>query len=282
MCGIVASCRCLRAGQTTAANREGSVNHRIKMSPQQLSQQLQQGLDAIIHRGPDGSGTWVSQDGSIGLGHCRLSINDLSPSGAQPIHNANDTIHAVVNGEIYDFDRLHDVCISKHGYRFTGHSDSELVVALYQIHGAPGLFEHLRGEFAFILVDERPGSQRVIAVRDRFGIKPLLWTIVSDRVVMAAEAKALKPLGWQPEWDVQSIADSGSLVDERTVFKNVQSVKPGHWMEITDGRGIQMHQYWDSDFQDKVSCSHVEKQHHTKNSSLRPSGQQLCDNGQWT
>lgn len=279
MCGIVASCRCLRAGRTTAANGDGSVNHGIEVSPQQLSHQLQQGLDAIVHRGPDGSGTWVSQDGSIGLGHCRLSINDLSPSGAQPIHNANDSIHAVVNGEIYDFDRLHDVCTSKHGYRFTGHSDSELVVALYQIHGAPGLFEHLRGEFAFILVDQRPGSQRVIAVRDRFGIKPLVWTMVSDRVVLAAEAKALKPLGWQPEWDVQSITDSGSLVDERTVFKNVQSVKPGHWMEITDGRGIQMHQYWDSNFQDKVSCSHIEKQHHTKNASLRPSSQQLCDNG---
>ncbi|XP_044715665.1 asparagine synthase domain-containing protein [Hirsutella rhossiliensis] len=228
MCGIVASCRC-----------------------PSLSQHLQHGLDAIKHRGPDGSGTWVSQDGSIGLGHCRLSINDLSPLGAQPIHNA-DSIHAVVNGEIYDFDRLRDICASEHGYRFTGHSDSELVVALYQIHGAPGLFEHLRGEFAFVLVDQRPGSQRVIAVRDRFGIKPLVWTTVGDRVVLAAEAKALKPLGWQPEWDVQSITDSGWLVDERTVFKNVQSVKPGHWMEITDGRGIQMHQYWDADFPDKT------------------------------
>ncbi|KAM4057413.1 asparagine synthase domain-containing protein [Hirsutella rhossiliensis] len=251
MCGIVASCRCPSAGETTTENGDGSVNHGIETSPQQLSQHLQHGLDAIKHRGPDGSGTWVSQDGSIGLGHCRLSINDLSPLGAQPIHNA-DSIHAVVNGEIYDFDRLRDICASEHGYRFTGHSDSELVVALYQIHGAPGLFEHLRGEFAFVLVDQRPGSQRVIAVRDRFGIKPLVWTTVGDRVVLAAEAKALKPLGWQPEWDVQSITDSGWLVDERTVFKNVQSVKPGHWMEITDGRGIQMHQYWDADFPDKT------------------------------
>jgi asparagine synthase (glutamine-hydrolysing) len=266
MCGIVASCRCPGAGQiaTTKGDNNNFVNHNgngyVENPTRILSDQLHQGLDAIKHRGPDGSGTWISQDGSIGLGHCRLSINDLSRSGDQPIHNADGSIHAVVNGEIYDFDRLRKICISEHGYQFNGQSDSELVVALYQIHGAPNLFEHLRGEFAFVLVDETPARQRVIAARDRFGIKPLLWTTIGDRILFAAEAKALRPLGWQPEWDVQSITDSGWLVDERTIFKNVKAVKPGHWMEITRDGGMQMHRYWDTDFDDKVCHDNPEKQ----------------------
>lgn len=249
MCGIVGCCRFSSAAQPAPVTNGHGDRHR-----EALSDQLQRGLDAIKHRGPDGSGIWVSQDGSIGIGHCRLSINDLSPAGAQPIHDAKGYLHAVVNGELYDYDRLRAICTSEHGYFFHGHSDSELVVALYQIHGAPGLFEHLRGEFAFVLVDETPGAQRVIAARDRFGIKPLLWTTVDDKVLFAAEAKALPSLGWQPEWDVQSITDSGWLVDERTIFKTVRSVKPGHWMEVALHNGIQMHRYWDAEYEDKTKA----------------------------
>ncbi|KAM3564374.1 hypothetical protein ARSEF4850_001884 [Beauveria asiatica] len=201
---------------------------------QGLAKQIQAGVDAIKHRGPDGSGVWISPDARVGLGHCRLSINDLSPSGDQPLHSDDGHIHAVVNGEIYDHDRLRQVCIKEHGYKFTGNSDSELVIALYKMHGAPSFLEHLRGELAFVLHDEL--LKKVIAGRDRFGIKPL----------------AFLPLGWKPEWNVRATTDSGWMMDDRTVFKGVRKLMPGHWMEVTEERGVEIHEYWDAEYPDKT------------------------------
>ncbi|KAI5867879.1 asparagine synthase [Durotheca rogersii] len=216
-----------------------------------LAKQLQAAVDIINHRGPDESGVWVSDDGSVGLGHCRLSINDLSPSGSQPLHSDDGQVHAIVNGEIYDYDRLREICAGEHGYTFGGHSDSELVLALYKIYGAPAMFEHLRGEFAFVLYDAREGSKRVIAGRDRFGIKPLVWTVSGDRLLLGAEAKSFLGMGWQPEWDVHAIADSGWMMDDRTLFKGVKKVLPGHWLELTEERGLETHRYWDAQYPDK-------------------------------
>lgn len=218
-----------------------------------LGMRLQASIDKIKHRGPDGSGVWVSDDAKVGLAHCRLSINDLTPSGAQPLHSRDGLIHAVVNGEIYDFDRLRRECAEQHGYRFTGESDSEVVIALYKAYGAPGFLEHLRGEFSFVLYDEREGSRRVIASRDRYGIKPLFWTVVDDKVLFAAEMKAFLPMGWKPEWDVRGITDSGWILDDRTMFKGVRKLMPGHWIEVTDERGVEIQEYWAAEYPDKVS-----------------------------
>ncbi|KAL2363928.1 hypothetical protein RJZ56_003137 [Blastomyces dermatitidis] len=186
------------------------------------------------HRGPDGSGIWVSPDGSIGLGHCRLAINDLSPSGSQPLSSDDGQIHTVVNGEIYDYDRLRGVSAVVHGYKFHGESDSELVLAVYKIHGCPEFFKHLRGEFAFILYDSRDGCKTVIAGRE-----------------IAAEAKAFLPLGWKPEWDVGAILERGWTVDDRIQFKGVKKVLPGQWLEISK-KGLELQRYWDSDYEDKT------------------------------
>lgn len=213
--------------------------------------QLQASIALLNHRGPDESGIWVNDDASVALGHCRLAINDLSPSGRQPLSSDDGYIQAVVNGEIYDQDRLREFCSAEHGYKFCSESDSELVVALYKIYGSPGLFLHLRGEFAFVLYDQRPGQQRVVAARDRFGIKPLVWTTIDDRVLLASEAKAFLPLGWKPEWDVEAIATSAWQLDHRTLFKGVHKLLPGHWLEIKDAR-VEQFRYWDAEYEDKV------------------------------
>lgn len=272
MCGITASIALPRRkvdeqtiAHTNGINGANGINgingtngtngingHADGHTTETLTTQLQASIDTINHRGPDGSGIWISPDASIGLGHCRLSINDLSPSGTQPLTSDDGQIHAVVNGEIYDHDRLRDVCTTEHGYKFNGESDSELVVALYKIHGPPVFFEHLRGEFAFVLYDNREASKRVIAGRDRFGIKPLVWTVVGGRLLMAAEAKAFLPMGWEPEWDVGAIVDSGWMMDHRTLFKGVRKLLPGHWMEVSEERGIKTHKYWDAEYEDKV------------------------------
>lgn len=153
----------------------------------------------------------------------RLSIKDLSAAATQPFSNRERTIHAVVNGEFYEYDALYEDLASDrsgtHDFRST--SDSELLIALYEQYGVE-LFSYLRGEFAFVLFDSK--RQLLFAARDRFGIKPLFWTIVDDRLLIASEAKAFLPFGWKPEWDVRSIVEDGWLHDERTLFRGVRKV----------------------------------------------------------
>ncbi|KAI8633861.1 asparagine synthase [Xylariaceae sp. FL1651] len=192
-----------------------------------LKSRLSKSLDVITHRGPDAQGVWINPENTIGLAHCRLSINDLSVDGIQPLHDDEDHIHAVINGEIYDNDRLREQCIKEFGYKFKGHSDSETVVALYKHCGD------------------------VIAARDRFGIKPLFWTILGDKLLIAAEMKAFLPLGWKPEWDVDSMALGNCFNGSWTIFKSVQRVEPGKYMIVSPDGNIQHHQYWDFVYEDK-------------------------------
>jgi asparagine synthase (glutamine-hydrolysing) len=151
----------------------------------------------------------------------RLAINDLSPDGIQPFHDHERTVHAVVNGEFYDYDNIRKDLEAKTDYKFQGRSDSELAIALYKYHGL-NFLRHLRGEFACVLFDE--SQQLLIAARDRYGIKPLFWTVQDGRLLIAAEIKAFLPLGWKPEWDVKSLLDAGWNHDERTLFKGIAKV----------------------------------------------------------
>ncbi|KAK2028333.1 asparagine synthase [Colletotrichum zoysiae] len=264
MCGISA-CLDIPAGHRFNAkihngcanatdNRNGALTGEDFDGIKDLGDQLSKSLSIISHRGPDAKGVWVSANGLVGLGHCRLAINDLTTDGNQPIHSDEDTIHAVVNGEIYDHDRIRHEC-EKKGYRFKSTSDSEVILALYKAYGAPQLFEHLRGEFAFVLYDEV--TERLILARDRFGIKPLLWTIIPQpggrsRLIVAPEAKAFLPLGWNPLWDVGAIVEGGWMQDGRSLFRGVQKLPPGHWMEVSKDGVMKLHQYWDSDYKDKT------------------------------
>jgi asparagine synthase (glutamine-hydrolysing) len=181
------------------------------------------------------------------LAHTRLAIKDLSPAGAQPLHDAADTIHAIVNGELYDYAKLKKD-LTDWGYTFQGDSDSELLLALYARDGQR-CFESLRGEFAFVLYDS--ARQLVIAARDRYGVKPLFWTISEGRLLFASEAKAFKPLGWKAEWDVRSITEDGWLHDERTLFKGVRKILPGHYMICHSFDFFNQRRYWEVTFPDK-------------------------------
>lgn len=92
-----------------------------------------------------------------------------------------------------------------------------------------------------------------LAVVDRYGIKPLYYTVNDGRLLMASEAKAFLPFGWQPEWDVQSIRDNGWLCDRRTLFQGVNKVLPGQYLTCTSFGAISQHKYWDFEYKDKVS-----------------------------
>ncbi|MGH9725851.1 MAG: asparagine synthetase B family protein, partial [Candidatus Acidiferrales bacterium] len=122
--------------------------------------------DQIVHRGPDDEGTFVQ--GRVGLGMRRLSIIDLS-TGHQPIHNEDQSVWIVFNGEIYNFQELRPE-LEKRGHHFYTHTDTEAIVHLYEEYGADCV-KKLRGMFAFAIWDAK--KQSLLLARDRFGKKPL-------------------------------------------------------------------------------------------------------------
>ncbi len=126
-------------------------------------------MDLIQHRGPDGSGKFLS--GPVGLGHRRLSIIDLN-TGGQPMSNEDGTVWVVYNGEIYNFHELRTK-LEERGHRFKSTTDTEVIVHLYEEMGDQCV-TRLRGMFAFALWDER--QQRLLLARDRVGVKPLYYT----------------------------------------------------------------------------------------------------------
>ncbi|PVH76509.1 N-terminal nucleophile aminohydrolase, partial [Cadophora sp. DSE1049] len=251
MCGISAIVALPGGHSSTTCDHdisEGSSSE-AKARRAQLTEEMEASLKNIQHRGPDYSGVWISSDESIVFGHARLAIMGLSPSGNQPLHSPDGTVHAVVNGELYDYEEIKAKLVQEIAYPFSSHTDSELVLALYQAYGLD-FVQHLRGEFAICIYDER--KRLFIAVRDRYGIKPLFWTIQNGRLLVAAEIKAFLPLAWTPEWDVKSIIEAGWNFDDRTLFKDVKKVRPGCVMTCDAEGAIEQRQYWDIEYPDKM------------------------------
>ena len=120
-------------------------------------------LKKLDHRGPDDFGIFHKPHQPVIMGHTRLSIIDIA-GGHQPLSSPDNLVHVIVNGELYDFERIRTELESKHGYRFKTQSDSEIALHLYLEYGMSFL-EHLRGEFAIIIWDQR--HDMVFAIRDR-------------------------------------------------------------------------------------------------------------------
>ncbi|CEP15444.1 hypothetical protein [Parasitella parasitica] len=200
---------------------------------------LRKSLEYINHRGPDSSGIYISPCGRSGLGHVRLSVNDLA-HGQQPLSSQEGDIHVVVNGEFYDYKRIRSELQAK-GYEFKTESDSEIALCLYQEYGLSFL-DHLRGEFAICIWDA--SKCRFIVAKDRFGVKPLYFTMVKGALLVASEIKAFLPMDWTPEWDVDSLLNNGVMFDFRTAFKGVNKLPPAHYMVATSTGNIQIRPYW--------------------------------------
>lgn len=205
---------------------------------------LAKATQQLSYRGPDKLSQWIAAHQLVGLGHTRLSIIDLT-TGDQPIANENAQLHVIVNGEFYDFERIR--CeLKQKGHRFSTCSDSEIVLHLYEEFGTQCL-HHLRGEFAFILWDE--SKQLLFAARDRFGIKPLFYTMVGEILYLASEAKALFAAGVPARWDHESFFQQLFLYanQDRTLFEGVYQVPPGHYLMATR-HGVELVRYWDLDY----------------------------------
>jgi asparagine synthase (glutamine-hydrolysing) len=205
---------------------------------------LARATQQLNHRGPDQQRQWIASHQRVGLGHTRLSIIDMT-TGDQPIANEDEQVHIVVNGEFYDFERIQSE-LKQRGHQLRSRSDSEIALHLYEDFGT-GCLDYLRGEFAFILWDE--SNQLLFAARDRFGIKPLFYTIIDNTLYLASEAKALFAAGVPAHWDYESFFQQLFIYvnQDRTLFKGVYQVPPGYYLLATPN-SIQLVRYWDLDY----------------------------------
>ncbi|HEY9647298.1 MAG TPA: asparagine synthase (glutamine-hydrolyzing), partial [Chroococcidiopsis sp.] len=205
---------------------------------------FRRGLERLEHRGPDGKGAWISPHRRVALGHTRLSIIDLN-TGEQPIANLDGSLRIVANGEFYDFERVRQR-LQEWGYTFKTQSDTEIALHLYDQFG-PECLRYLRGEFAFVIWDDR--QQLMFAARDRFGIKPLYYTVYQDTLYLASEIKALLAAGIPAVWDQETFlaVNARALHPERTLVAGVQQVPPGHFLIASHGT-VKLQRYWDFDY----------------------------------
>ena len=216
-------------------------------------------IECVKHRGPDGLS--VKVDGRVALAHARLSIIDLA-GGWQPIHNEDQTVWTVLNGEIFNYIELRRE-LEGRGHRFYTQSDTEVIVHLYEEHGED-FVQHLNGQFAIAVHDTR--RHRLVIARDRVGIRPVFYAIASGRFVVASEIKALLKL---PEIsrriDLRALGEVftyWSPLPPRTVFEGVSQLPPGHVLSLELDAPVpapRIRCYWDWHFPESVPTGRSEE-----------------------
>jgi len=213
----------------------------------------------LFHRGPDGQRHWISADGRVALGHARLSIIDLA-TGDQPIASEDERTRIIVNGEFYGFEAIQRE-LEQGGHCLRTRSDSEIALHLYEDIGLQCV-HRLRGEFAFVLWDAR--NRTMVAVRDRFGIKPLFYAWHDDALYLASEVKALFAAGVPARWDTDAVSHSIEYGGPQTstLYDGVHQVPPAHYLIATD-RHVQLHQYWDFNYRPAGDAGQRPAEEHT-------------------
>lgn len=204
------------------------------------------------HRGPDDSGFWERKfaDGAyVGLGSRRLAILDLSPLGHMPMCNRERSLWITYNGEIYNFVELRRELEAK-GHRFASHTDTEVVLHLYEQEG-PECVKRLNGMFAFAICDLRAGTPTLFMARDHFGVKPFYYFHAGKRFAFASEIKALLQVpGIEAELDPEALHQYLTFLwvpDPKTMFRRILKMPAGHYAILRDGE-LKLTEYWDLTF----------------------------------
>ncbi|HUS12264.1 MAG TPA: asparagine synthase (glutamine-hydrolyzing) [Pyrinomonadaceae bacterium] len=194
-------------------------------------------------RGPDGEGleSWPA----CVLGHRRLAIFDLSEAGCQPMLSPDGRIGVTFNGAIYNFRELRGELQAK-GKVFHSETDTEVLVEGYQSWGIDGLVQRLRGMFAFGLWDQ--DAHKLFLVRDRLGVKPLIYTSTPDNgIAFASTVRALKSAGLVGDIDEQAVVDYlefGYVPDDRAIYRGAVKVPAGAIVEWSPKTGVRTYNYW--------------------------------------
>jgi asparagine synthase (glutamine-hydrolysing) len=200
--------------------------------------------DTIEYRGPDAAGQLVQDN--VALAHRRLSIIDLSEAGRQPLANQDGSIHAVVNGEVYNYQPLREQLLAA-GHRFQGGSDSEVLLHAYEEWGT-ACFARFNGMFAAGIWDQR--RKRLVLARDPLGKKPLYYQYLPGKRILFAST--LRPLMAWPDFDkrvdrraIHYYLRSGYIPAPLSAFEQTFKVLPGHVLTLDADGSMQQQAYWD-------------------------------------
>lgn len=202
--------------------------------------------DALRHRGPDDKGVWVDENSAVALGHRRLSIIDTSVAGHQPMESSCGRYVVVLNGEIYNFRALRKE-LELSGFKFRGHSDTEVMLAQISRDGLQGAVEKFNGMFAFALWDRQ---DKILSLcRDRLGEKPLYYGFINNGFVFASQLKALKKFpGFIGEVDRQVLTlylRYNCIPAPYSIYKNIKKLLPGEILTFKiEDKSINTKAYW--------------------------------------
>ncbi len=212
--------------------------------------QVEKATKIIEHRGPDNHGFFY--DNYIGLGHRRLSIIDLSEKGKQPMTNEQEDMWVVYNGEVYNFQEIREDLEQK-GHKFKSNTDSEVVLHAYEQYGEHCLHK-FNGMFAFAIWDSK--KKQIFLARDRAGVKPLYYYYDKDKFIFASEIKSIFEFGIEKKVNKKILYDYFNyfiLIGEETLFENIYSLQPGHYMILKlKGNEIEKGKWFDIDYSSEL------------------------------
>jgi asparagine synthase (glutamine-hydrolysing) len=201
----------------------------------------------LAHRGPDDAGVWVDERAGLGLGHRRLSILDLSPTGHQPMFSHGGRYVITFNGEIYNYlDVRRELEVSGSAPQWRGHSDTEVFLAAIAHWGLGAALERVNGMFAFALWDREERTLHI--ARDRLGEKPLYYGWVNGSFLFSSELKALRV---HPHW--KGVIDRGALTlflrygyvpSPYSIYQGIQKLTPGTFLSVREDGSSQETSYW--------------------------------------
>lgn len=206
--------------------------------------------DLIKHRGPDGSGSWISESENVVLLHRRLSIIDLSSAAAQPMLSDDDNLSIVFNGEIYNYIEVREV-LKGNGYFFKTDSDTEVILKAYHFWGENCL-PHFDGMFAMAIWDNI--NQSLFCARDRFGEKPFYYYLSDDEFIFSSEIKSIiaykKEVTINKDFVQSYLFDENVLTQDKTFFNDIHVLEQASWVKISTNEVLQNH-YWSIDINSK-------------------------------
>jgi asparagine synthase (glutamine-hydrolysing) len=216
-----------------------------EVSQPALEQRARAMADSLVHRGPDDGGVWADAAGGYATGHRRLAIIDLSEAGAQPMASACGRFVISYNGEVYNAPEVRAE-LEPRGYRFRGHSDTEVILEACAEWGVEKAIPRFIGMFALALWDRR--DKRLWLVRDRLGIKPLYWAKFGNLVLFASELKALRAHdGWPVEIDrsaVSAYLRFGYIPAPLSIYQGVSKLEPGTILTVSRGAPPKILPFW--------------------------------------
>ncbi len=224
----------------------GVIDPKSGLGPDRLREIAQAMSRTLAHRGPDAEGFLIDPEAGLAFAHRRLSIVDLTPTGAQPMTSSDGRYVCIYNGEIYNFQDLREE-LRAAGRRFRGTSDTEVFLEGCSEWGPERAIARLNGMFAIVLWDTR--ERRAILARDHLGIKPLYYAATPERLWFASEMKAFRHCpGWRPEIEPDALAAymrHGYVPGPGTIFRNVWKLPPAHLMRWRVGSAEKPRAFWD-------------------------------------